>query len=60
VDFARIGRILAVMKFHRPHCNSRPTAADIVGIVILAALVAWTFWVLLKMVPYHEIPLWML
>lgn len=49
-----------MMKFHRPHFNSHPTAADIVGLVVLAALVAWTFWVLLHMVPYHEIPLWML
>jgi hypothetical protein len=52
--------ILVQMKFHMPHFNVHPTVADIVGSVVLAGLVAWTFWVLLQMVPYHEIPFWML
>jgi len=52
--------MLSCMKFHRPHFNMHPTAADIVGAVILAGLVAWTFWILLQMVPYREIPLWMI
>lgn len=48
------------MRFHLPHFKVHPTTTDIVGVVVLAALVAWTFWILLQMVPYHEIPLWML
>jgi hypothetical protein len=52
--------ILVQMKFHMPHFNLHPTVADVVGSVVLAGLVAWTFWVLLEMIPYHEIPFWML
>lgn len=52
--------ILVQMKFHMPHFTGHPTASDVVGVLVLAALVVWTFWVLLQMIPYHEIPLWML
>lgn len=48
------------MRSHRPHFNLDPRVSDIIGMVVLAGLVAWTFWVLLQMVPYHEVPLWML
>ena len=56
----QIGTILVQMKFHMPRFNEHPTLADVVGFLALAALVVWTFWVLLRMIPYHDIPLWML
>jgi len=56
----QIQTMLRPMKFHLPRFNVHPTAADILGGVALAGLVAWTFWILLQMVPYHSIPIWML
>ena len=40
--------------------NKHPLLVDIVGVIALAGLVAWVFWILLHSVPYREIPIWML
>jgi hypothetical protein len=56
----QIQTIVVQMKFHIPRSNQQPTAADIVGSVVLVGLLVLTFWILLRMIPYHDIPIWML